>query len=120
MAENRGKIDLAAAQRFETDHSDSYAKTIEPNERSLCGHIDRSPRGLQPWMPPFGAAGTVQNKAATAVMIEAMTLSAAAGHACGIEFDASAHLAAHPEQAWQRGLLRDLPSGKWTTFSASK
>lgn len=118
MSENRGKIDLAAAQRFEADHYDAYAGKEEPSERSLCGHIDRSPRGSQPWMPPYGIAGTVQNKAATAAMVERMTLSAATGHACGIAFKASEHLRAHPEFGWQRDFLRDLPSGAWTTFSA--
>jgi hypothetical protein len=118
MAEHRGKIDIAAAQRFESDHYDTYARQVDPNERTLCGHIERSPRGMQPWMPPYGAAGTAQNKAATAVMIEAMTLSAAVGHACGTAFDAKAHLAAHPEFAWQRPFLRDVPSGAWTPFSA--
>jgi hypothetical protein len=120
MAENKGRIDLAAAQRFESDHVDSYQKKVDPNERTLCGHIDLSPRGSQTWMGPYGIAGTVQNKAATASMIANMTLTAAGGHACGIDFKASDHLKAHPEFAWQKDLLRDMPSGKWTTFSAGK
>jgi hypothetical protein len=120
MAENKGRIDLAAAQRFESDHYDTFQKKDDANERSLCGHIDRSPRGSQPWMPPFGVAGTVQNKAATADMIDRLTLSAAIGHACGTGFKAAEHLAAHPEFAWQKGLLRDLPPGTWTTFSAAR
>jgi hypothetical protein len=120
MTENKGRIDLAAAQRFESDHYDSFAKKDDPNERSLCGHVDRSPRGMEPWVGPFGVAGTVQNKAATASMIATMTLTAAAGHACGIGFKAADHLAAHPEFAWQKPLLRDLPAGTWTTFAAAR
>jgi len=42
------------------------------------------------------------------------------GHACGIAFNAAAHLSAHSEFAWQRELLRDMPAGAWTTFSALK
>ena len=120
MAENKGRIDLAAAQRFESDHYDSFQKKDEPNERSLCGHIDRSPRGSQPWMGPYGLAGTVQNKAADAAMIAKLTLTAAAGHACGIGFKAAEHLAAHADDAWQQALLRDIPAGAWTTFTAAK
>jgi hypothetical protein len=120
MAENKGRIDLAAAQRFLADHVDSYAKKVDPNERTLCGHIDLSPRGSLPWMGPYGIAGAVQNKATTAAMAATMTLAAATGHACGIGFNAAAHVKAHPEFAWQRELLRDMPSGKWATFSALK
>ena len=120
MAENEGRIDLAAAQRFLADHVDSYAKKVDPNERTLCGHIDLSPRGSLPWVGPYGIAGTVQNKATTAAMAAAMTLTAATGHACGIGFNAAAHVQAHPEFAWQRELLRDMPPGAWTTFSAQR
>jgi hypothetical protein len=120
MAENKGTIDLASAERFETDHYDTYDKKIEPDERTLCGHIDLSPRGSQPWIGPYGPAGAVQNKATTADMAAKMSLVAAAGHACGTGFNAAEHLKAHPEFAWQQPLLRDIPSGKWTTFSAAK
>jgi hypothetical protein len=120
MAENRGRIDLAAAQRFLSDHVDAYAQQVDPNERTLCGHIDLSPRGSQPWMGPYGIAGAVQNKVTTAAMAAAMTFTAATGHACGIAFNAAAHLKAHPEFSWQRDLLRDMPSGAWATFTAQK
>jgi len=120
MAENKGKIDLAAAQRFESDHYDTYEKKTDPDERTLCGHIDLSPRGSEPWVGPYGIAGTVQNKATTSAMAANMTLSAAAGHACGIGFNAAEHLKAHPEFSWQKDLLRDMPSGQWTTFSSAK
>jgi hypothetical protein len=120
MAENKGKIDLAAAQRFESDHYDTYEKKTDPDERTLCGHIDLSPRGSQPWVGPYGIAGTVQNKATTSAMALNMTLSAAAGHACGIGFNAAEHLKAHPEFSWQKELLHDMPSGQWTTFSSAK
>ncbi len=120
MAENKGKIDLAAAQRFESDHYDSFEKKIDPDERSLCGHVDLSPRGMPPWQPPFGPAGTVQNKATTAEMAGKMQLVAAAGHACGIDFKAKQHLEAHPEFDWQKDLLRDMDSHAWTEFAAAK
>jgi hypothetical protein len=120
MAGNKGKIDLAAAKRFESDHYDSYEKKIDPDERSLCGHIDLSPRGMGNWQPPYGPAGAVQNKATTADMAAKMKLVAAAGHACGIDFKAKPFLDAHPEFDWQKDLLRDMDSHSWTEFAAAK
>jgi hypothetical protein len=120
MAENKGKIDLIAAERFESDHYDAFSKKTEPSERTLCGHIDLSSRGSDPWQPPFGIAGTVQNKATTAAMAANMELVAAAGHACGIDFKAGSHLQSHPEFGWEKNLLRDMDSRPWTTFSAVK
>jgi Phospholipase B len=120
MAGNKGKIDLDAAERFESDHYDSYAKQTLPSERTLCGHVDLSPRGMGEWQPPYGTAGTVQNKATTAAMAEKMQLVAAAGHACGLDFKAQQHLQAHPEFDWEKDLLRDMDSQPWTQFEATK
>jgi hypothetical protein len=120
MAENKGKIDLAAAQRFLADHYDTYQKKIDPNERTLCGHIELSPRGMGSWVPPYGAAGAIQNKVADAVMAERMSFTAAAGHACGIDFKATEHLKAHPEFNWQKEYLRDMPACAWTVFETAK
>jgi hypothetical protein len=120
MAENKGQIDLGAAEKFETDHYDSYSKKVEPSDRTLCGHVDLSPRGMPPWQPPFGIAGTVQNKATTAAMAQKMQLVAAAGHACGIDFKAAPHLQAHPEFDWEKNILRDMDAHPWTQFEAAK
>lgn len=120
MAENKGKIDVAAAQRFLADHFDTYENKERPSERTLDGHIDLSPRGSQPWQPPYGIAGAVQNKAADAAMAEHMSFTAALGHACGMHFKAAAHLKAHPEFEQQRGYLRDMPARGWTTFTATR
>jgi len=120
MAENKGKIDLAAAERFESDHYDTYDKKIEPDERTLCGHVDLSPRGYQPWQPPYGTAGAVQNKATTAAMAAKMQLVASAGHACGIDFKAAPHLEKHPEFDWEKDVLRDMDSFPWTLFQPAK
>ncbi len=118
MAEYKGRIDVEAAQRFLADHYDTYDKKVQPGERSLCGHIDLSPRGSQPWQPPYGVAGAVQSKVADAAMAGQMTMRAALGHACGISFHASEHLRQHPEFAWQKDVLRDMPARPWTTFHA--
>jgi hypothetical protein len=118
MEQNKGKIDVPAAQRFLADHLDTFENKIDPDERTLCGHIDLSKRGDVPWVPAYGTAGAVQSKAADAAMGEAMTLTASLGHSCGIGFKAAEHLRKHPEFAWQRPILRDMPSRPWTTFSA--
>src|ERR1700726_1166833 len=83
MRENKGKIDVAAAQKFLADHVDSLTGKTEPSERTLCGHVDLSPRGMGAWQPPYGTAGAVQNKATDATMAAKLSFAAAAGHACG-------------------------------------
>ena len=120
MAENKGKIDVAAAQRFLADHYDTFSKKEEADERTLDGHIDLSSRGDEPWQPPFGNAGAVQNKAADAAMVAHMSFTAAAGHACGKNFKAEDHLREHPEFNWEQGMLRDMNAYPWTSFSVAK
>ena len=119
MAENKGKIDLAAAQRFLADHFDTFENKEDADERTLDGHIDLSPRGSEPWQPPFGMAGAVQNKATDAKLAAEMSLTAAAGHACGMDFKAADFVRAHPEFAWQKDLQRDMKAGAWTTFTVA-
>ena len=120
MAEYKGRIDVRLAERFLADHYDTYEKKNDPDERTLCGHVDLSPRGSKGWQPPYGPAGTVQNKVADATMAEHMSLAASAGHSCGINFNAADHLRKHPRFDWQRPLLRDMKSEPWTTFTIAK
>ncbi len=116
---NKGKIDVAFGKKYLSDHWDSFAKKNDPSERTLCGHIDLSPRGEKPWQPEFGTAGAVQNKVTDAAMAGKMTFEAAMGHACGIRFNASEHLKLHPEFAWEKTFLRDLVPYPWTAFSGT-
>jgi len=120
MEQNKGRIDIAAAQRFLGDHYDTVDKVSAPSERTLCGHIDLSARGSQPWEPAYGPAGTAQNKATDATMALHMSMTAAMGHACGLDFHASKHIGDHPEFAWQKDILRDLAAHPWTTFTIAK
>jgi len=117
MAGGKGKLDVSHAKRFMADHYDAFQKKEEPNERTLCGHVDLSPRGLPTWQPPFGPAGVVQSKIADASLAGTMSFLAAAGHACGLDFNASEFLSAHPEFGWQKPLLKDLPSRPWVRVS---
>jgi len=120
MSEYKGKIDVAAAQRFMADHYDTFQKKVEPSERTLCGHVELSPRGMGDWQSPYGIAGAVQNKVADAAMAEKMSLAAAAGHACGMDFYAAPHIKAHPEFIWQKELLKDMLSHPWATFEIAR
>ncbi len=118
MAENKGKIDVAAGERFLGDHYDSYDKKTQACERTICGHVDLSPRGMLPWLPPYGIGGAVINKVSDSAMAEHLTLAALAGHACGLHFKAAEHLKQHPEFNWQKEYLRDMNAHPWATFSA--
>lgn len=118
MAENKGKIDLEAGKKFETDHYDMITKEIDPNERTLCGHIDRSPRGMKGWQQPYGPAGAVEAKVADSAMAEKMSFVAGSGKPCGVEFHAKEFLTAHKEFAWQASELEDLKANPWIVVSA--
>jgi hypothetical protein len=118
MRENKGKIDVAAGERFLGDHYDTYDRKDEPDERTLCGHVDLSPRGDLPWLPAYGIGGAVIAKATDSTMAEKLTLAASAGHSCGVHFKAAEHLRKHPEFAWQKEYLKDMNSHPWTPFSA--
>jgi hypothetical protein len=120
MKENKGAIDVAAAQRFLADHYDTFDQRTAPSERTLCGHIDLSPRGSKPWQAEYGPAGTVQNKATDAAMLAQMSFAAAMGHADGIDFHAAEHLQQHPQYSWEKDVLRNLNSHPWTTFEIAR
>jgi hypothetical protein len=118
MEQNKGKIDVAAGQRFLADHYDSFEGKVDPDERTLCGHIDLSPRGMGAWQAAYAPAGAVQNKVTDAAGAEKMSLTAALGHACGLHFKAADHLAKHPEFAWYQPILHDMDARGWARFTA--
>ncbi len=121
MAQHKGKIDVALAEKFESDHYDSFQKKEEANERTLCGHVETSPRGAKEWdWGPYHPGGTVQAKAADAAMAKNMTLVVRAGHACGGNFKAAEFLAQHPEYGWQKPALTDMIAGPWTEFTVGE
>ncbi len=121
MQENKGSIDAQAAERFLSDHNDSFDNSAKPGERSLCGHVDASERGVPQWdqkaYTPFGA---VQGKVTDSDLASHMSLIARAGHPCGEDFLAAPFLQKHPEYGWQAPILRDMKAGPWTTFRAGE
>jgi hypothetical protein len=119
MEGNRGKIDVALAQKFMADHYDAYEKKEQANERTLCGHVDASRRGVDVWeWPAYYPGGAVQGKAIDSSLAKALSFYAHMGHPCGQDFLAKPFLQAHPEFAWQTPLLRDMKAGPWTLFKA--
>jgi len=127
MKATRGQIDVEMAQQFLSDHVDRYKRTTldkkidQPNERSLCGHVDNSPRGVKEWgWGPYDPAGAVQGKAADSAMAAKMSFVARAGHPCGADFLAAEFLERHPEFSWQKPWLRDMKAGPWTVFTAGE
>ena len=119
VAQARSKIDVEAVKRMEGDTYDSFEKKVGTNERSLCGCVDLSPRGIPEWdWGKFYPGGTVQAKAVDGHMAETMQLWAAMGHPCGTDFIAAAFLKQHPEYGWMKGLLTDMKSQPWTVFTS--
>lgn len=119
VKENNSLIDAEVVKRMEGDTYDAFEKTNGPNERSLCGCVERSARGIPEWdWGKFYPGGTVQAKAIDSGMAEKMQFWAAMGHPCGHDFIAADFLQAHPEYEWMRPLLRDLKSYPWTTFTS--
>lgn len=114
-----GRIDLERVKQMEADKYDVVENKEAANERSLCGCVERSPRGIPEWdWGKFYPGGTVQAKAIDSQMASKMQFSAAMGHPCGYDFIAAAFLKEHPEYGWMAGLLRDLKSYPWTNFSS--
>ncbi len=117
MKEAKGKIDVSLAEKLLADHFDAYQKKEGADERTLCGHTDVSPRGVQVWeWDPYYPGGAVQGKATDSAMTARMSFSARLGHPCGQDFLVQPFLAAHPEYNWQAPLLRDMKAGPWTAF----
>lgn len=121
MAEYKGKIDVEAARKFETDGFDAFAKKQGANEHTLCGAVESSPRGVPEWgWPGYFPGGTVQAKVMDAQMAEKMQMWGSYGHACAPDFIAEDFLKQRKEYEWARGLLRDMKTGDWTLFEITR
>jgi hypothetical protein len=118
MEQYKGKIDVAAGQKFLADHVDSTDGKVAPSERTLCGHVDLSPRGMPTWQGPYAPVGAVQNKVTDGAGAARMSMTADLGHACGLNFKAAEHLAKHPEFDWTKPTLRDMNARGWARFTA--
>ena len=121
LEENKGKIDAAMAEKFLADHYDTFEKKEDADERSLCGHVEDSPRGIEVWgWEPYHPGGAVEGKVADAAMASRMELRARAGHPCGADFHAEKFLHDHPQFSWEKPVLNDMLAGPWTQFRAGE
>ena len=121
LKESKGQIDVALAQKMLGDHTDSFQKKEEANERTLCGHVDGSSRGIALWgWGSYYPGGAVQGKATDGTMTKDMRIVARLGHPCGGDFLARPFLADHPEYAWQEPHLRDMKAGPWAEFRSGQ
>ncbi|HKQ75746.1 MAG TPA: C45 family peptidase [Blastocatellia bacterium] len=121
MAEYKGRIDVEAAKKFETESFDAFAKKQGANDRTLCGAVESSPRGVPEWdWPAFFPGGTVQAKVMDARMAEKMQILGSYGHACAPDFIAEDFLKQRKEYEWMRGLLRDMKTGDWAMFEITR
>ena len=117
----RGQIDVAIAEQFLSAHEDSYTGKVNPDGRSLCGHVDRDPRGVPEWGgAPYYPDGAVTGKVTNSDLAAKISLIGHAGHPCGEDFIAAPFLAAHPEYSYLKPILKDMPSGPWTEFTAGE
>jgi Phospholipase B len=121
MTEYKGRIDVALAEQFLSDHNDSFTGKNDPDARTLCGHIDRDPHGAPEFDdPPFDPDGAVTGKVTDSDLAARLSLIARAGHPCGEDFLAAPFFAAHPEYAYLKPILKDMKAGPWTRFSAGE
>ena len=112
MAENRGKITLEHAKRFEGDHYDTYLKMERPGGRCLCAHWDVDSTEIS--FAPFTPYGTVDAKVVDTKMARQMSFAARWGSGCGTPFDAEAFLKARPQFDWLEGMLFSRKTHPWT------
>jgi Phospholipase B len=118
MAEHKGKIDLESGKAFENDDLDVITGKRGTNERTLCGRLEISPRGVTEWdWGPFYPAGTVQSKVTDGTLASKLAFWGQVGHH-GADFIADEFLKEHKEYEWMRGLIKDMKCGPWSRFKA--
>ena len=116
MKEHKGKIDVELGKLFENDDFDVIDKKHEANDRTLCGRVEITSRGVPEWdWTPYYPGGTVQSKVIDAKMAEAMEFWAQLGHH-GSDFLVEPFLQQHKEYEWMRGLLKNMKYEPWTRF----
>ena len=121
MQQWKGKIDVPLAQKFLSDHEDTYLKKEQPGARTLCGHVEFASKGAPEWnWGPNYPGGAVQGKAMDSAMAKALSFVARRGHPCGEDFLAKAFLQAHPQYSWMAPHLLDMKAGPWTVFRAGE
>ena len=119
-ASTRARSTPRSRKRLESDDYDLIAKKARARASGRSAAPSRRRRAA--FRTGTGRAyfpgGTVQAKVTTATMAEKMQLWARDGPSVRPDFIASDFLAAHPQFAWARGLLRDMKTQPWTEFTS--
>ncbi len=119
MKKFAGKIDVKLAEKFESDHYDTYSGKSRADSRTLCAHFDEDPMMVGSGLP-FSPEGTIDAKVVDSKMAKKMSFYARWGRACGEPFDATKFLAEHPQFHWMSGILKSRPSEPWVEFTAGE
>jgi hypothetical protein len=118
MKENRGKITVELAKKFEGDHYDTYLGEERLGSRSLCAHWEYDT--TDPDEAPYAPTGTVDAKVVDSKMAKRMAFAARWGSGCGTPFDAGAFLEKHPQFDGMKEILHSRASYPWAEFEAKK
>ena len=115
MAANKGKIDVTLGAAVSGRSLRQFAHETMPNERTLCGHIDLSPRGSKPWLTAYGPAARCRTRRP---MVDDLANGVDRGHGPFLRpgFQGRGPFEEYPEYAWEKDVLRDLDTHAWTTF----
>jgi Xaa-His dipeptidase len=123
LDENKGKIDVAAAQAILADHYDVYLGKEQPGWRTIDGHTYLDPMyyvsGLT-GRPAFDTHGALDGKVMDSEMAADLSISARWGNSSGMPFVAADYLSAHPQFDYLEGYLNDRPTQPWTIFTAGE
>lgn len=122
MKKYKGRIDAKMAEKFLGDDYDTWLKKIDPDQRTLCGHIDHW-QGPVPKMDRSGAFapfGAVTGKVTDTAMVNKMEMWAHAGHPDGTDFLVKPYLKAHPQFKWEKPILGNMLSYPWTEFRSGE
>jgi hypothetical protein len=119
MKEYAGKINIENAEKFESDHYDTYLNKTIQDVRDLCAHGDLDAQ-FNGEGNPYSPGGTVDGKVVDSKMAKKMSFVARWGAACGTAFDAKKFLNEHPQYDWMSSILKDRPSEPWTVFSTNE
>jgi len=119
MERDKGKIDAELGKAYLGDHHNTVLGTDGPSLSDLCGHGDLESRKDHCDGPLFTPMGAVQGKVITSTLAKRMSFWARMGHPCGQPFFAASFLKAHPEFAWEKPILGDMPTRPWVLFTAA-
>ncbi len=120
MAQNKGRITTASAERFLADDFDVYLGRRNPGARSLCGHFELDAAQFGGHGEPFSPSGTFDGKVVDAKLGKQLRFIGRWGSSDGMPFKAARFLRDHPQYDWQEGLLKDRPSQPWVEFRAGE